>query len=1159
MVAFRLRLVVGCTLVFAASLTVAWPLYAQYSQNGPSTPQSSYPPYTEPNFAIPPGMPGSPGSQNLDSPEFYEQQDRSGTPKRPPQRSADGSAGYSGAIAVPKGSQPLPPTAGERIVKSIRFEGNHTTDVAKLQKLNTRIGQPYDQRLVLEDVRNLNSDRHFLDAKVQLRDLPDGVEVIFQVVERSMLQDVIFVGNQDRTNRKLLKQSELQKGGALDPYQVEEARRRLETEYRAQGYPHASVKVIEGNDLKDAKAVLSVHEGTQEKIFWTSFEGNTIASDGRLRTQIQTSRSVLWVFGGKVDRSKIEEDVQRLTSYYRSLGFFDAKVGRILEYSESKKWLTVRFIINEGQRYSIRNVSFLGNEKFTNDTLNKDLVLKSGVPFNQDSLNKDAALLRDIYGGHGYIFADVQPETRLLEEKPEVDLVYDIQEGRRYRAGQVKINIGGEHPHTAHQVILERMSIKPGDIIDTRKLREDERRIGFAQVFESDPTKGGPPKFILARPDNENSELAEEPRRTSPTPRTGSESAPNYRGQSPDDAVEMDIFYVRDQSGVRTFLRDSVGAVRRVLWPEQEASRPQSLENAKVRAQSPDRSGSNWSAAPNNYWKNYNPNTPGQPASSWGAHDQSVEPPATVRTAANSSPYLPSGSQPLPPNMATSPPGAYQKTTPPISSPAPTFPSNTAPAYPRSTPISPAISTPAPNYTGTPAYPQSAPTATVAAPTTAPFDPYANPQPPGFNQPVYSPPAGGGTVFGGPAYENPQPYVVQQQPAFGDSLVTPPGGAAGQPSPLDPGTGAISNAPIFSPPTDPTIPLEINPSERQTGRLMLGVGVNSDAGLIGNFVLDEQNFDITRLPRSWEDIRNGTAWRGMGQRFRLEANPGTVVQRYAVTFQEPYLFGTPNQLNVSGYYFTRIYRDWSEERLGGKVGVGRLITADFSVRASFRGERVTVFNPRSTTVEQLKEVVGGNDLYGFGVGASQDTRDSPFLPTQGHLLSADFEQVVGSFQYPRVILEGRQYYLLRQRADGSGRHTLSVGSVFGVTGSDTPIYDNFFAGGFSTLRGFQFRGASPVVQGIQVGGRLEWLNTVEYMFPITADDALRGVISCDFGTVEQNVAINRNQFRVAPGFGLRINVPAMGPAPLAFDFNFPVAFAETDTKQIFAFFVSTGH
>jgi outer membrane protein insertion porin family len=41
---------------------------------------------------------------------------------------------------------------------------------------------------------------------------------------------------------------------------------------------------------------------------------------------------------------------------------------------------------------------------------------------------------------------------------------------------------------------------------------------------------------------------------------------------------------------------------------------------------------------------------------------------------------------------------------------------------------------------------------------------------------------------------------------------------------------------------------------------------------------------------------------------------------------------------------------------------------------------------------------------------------------------------------------------------------------------------------------------------------------------------------------------------VAPGFGLRLNIPAMGPAPLALDFAVPVARAPTDDIQNFSFF-----
>ena len=83
-----------------------------------------------------------------------------------------------------------------------------------------------------------------------------------------------------------------------------------------------------------------------------------------------------------------------------------------------------------------------------------------------------------------------------------------------------------------------------------------------------------------------------------------------------------------------------------------------------------------------------------------------------------------------------------------------------------------------------------------------------------------------------------------------------------------------------------------------------------------------------------------------------------------------------------------------------------------------------------------------------------------------------------------------------------------------------------------------------------------WINTVEYLFPLTADDMLKGVVFCDFGTVEEQVEINREAFRVAPGFGFRVQIPRMGNgAPLAFDFAFPVLNEDTDDERIFSFFM----
>jgi outer membrane protein insertion porin family len=378
------------------------------------------------------------------------------------------------------------------------------------------------------------------------------------------------------------------------------------------------------------------------------------------------------------------------------------------------------------------------------------------------------------------------------------------------------------------------------------------------------------------------------------------------------------------------------------------------------------------------------------------------------------------------------------------------------------------------------------------------------------------------------------------------------------------------DSPFMGGPVDgelPTRPLNLSPiaTETQTGRFMFGVGVNSDAGLFGSIVIDEQNFSLFRLPRGWDDVKNFTAFRGNGERLRLEAVPGTQVQRYSASWQNPYLSDTQVQLGVSGYYYSRQFTNWFEQRIGGGVSLGYQFSPDLSASLGYRGAQVNISNLTAFDVPQLNAVLGTNALHGFSIRGSHNTRDSDFLPTQGHLVDVQLEQVVGTWIYPRASVDVRKHFTLYERPDQSGRHVLSLSGRAEYTGPNTPIYENVFYGGFSSLRGFSFRGVSPmffsqnpVWQNVSVGGQFGMLASAEYMFPITADDMLRGVVFCDTGTVEPTINNWSDQYRVAPGFGLRITVPAMGPAPIALDFAFPVLSNPGDVREMFSFFVGFG-
>ena len=334
---------------------------------------------------------------------------------------------------------------------------------------------------------------------------------------------------------------------------------------------------------------------------------------------------------------------------------------------------------------------------------------------------------------------------------------------------------------------------------------------------------------------------------------------------------------------------------------------------------------------------------------------------------------------------------------------------------------------------------------------------------------------------------------------------------------------------------------------------MFGVGVNSNAGVVGNIVLSEQNFDILRPPTSWDDVWNGTAWRGGGQRFRIEAMPGSQVSRYLVDWQDPYFLDSNFNLGVSGFYFQRFYQNWTEQRVGGKLRVGKQFSQQWSGAIALRLEDVDISNPTIPTPPLLTEVLGQTFLSTAHASLTHDTRDAAFLPGSGHYVELGVEQAFGEFSYTRVEAEGRQYFTTYQRADGAGKHTVSVNGQASWTGQDTPIYERFFAGGFQSFRGFAFRGVSPIQTGVRVGGTTMLLGSVEYMLPVVANEMVKAVAFTDFGTVNDNQSFS--DFRLSVGTGLRVAVPMMGPVPIALDFAFPILKEEIDQEQIFSFYV----
>lgn len=371
----------------------------------------------------------------------------------------------------------------------------------------------------------------------------------------------------------------------------------------------------------------------------------------------------------------------------------------------------------------------------------------------------------------------------------------------------------------------------------------------------------------------------------------------------------------------------------------------------------------------------------------------------------------------------------------------------------------------------------------------------------------------------------------------------------------DPVLGVRPTVEVMEPRGDsPFRDVLVTVQETQTGSFLVGAGINSDAGVTGSIVLNERNFDILNFPTSWEDVVAGRAFRGGGQEMRIEAVPGNQFQRYTATWRDPRIFDSLYSLSVSGYYYNRAFLEYNEDRVGGRVGVGRRLNQFWTTTLNLRAEGITVKDVPFDSPPEIRRDAGFSAAYGAGLAVRRDSRDNYLRPTSGSVLDLSYEQVFGSYQYPLATAEYTNFFTTYERVDGTGRHVLAFRSQASWAGSDTPVYDRFFAGGFRSIRGFQFRGVGPHVGVYNVGGNFAFLNSIEYQIPVVPSDALYVVGFVDSGTV--NRAVTLADYRVTAGVGLRISMPQLlGPVPLAIDFGFPLRKAPGDEKQVFSFWI----
>lgn len=364
-----------------------------------------------------------------------------------------------------------------------------------------------------------------------------------------------------------------------------------------------------------------------------------------------------------------------------------------------------------------------------------------------------------------------------------------------------------------------------------------------------------------------------------------------------------------------------------------------------------------------------------------------------------------------------------------------------------------------------------------------------------------------------------------------------------------------------------------------SGQFRIGGAYNTDAGPALILDLEKRNFDITDLPSSpgaaVSEILNGEAFTGAGQSLRLALHPGTEFSSYSLSFTEPDLLKEHVDrlsFTASGSKRLRLYSSYDEERATGSFSLGRRFGRYFTVFAGPEWQNVEVSDVDAGAPAGLLAQEGELGLNTLSFGFRYDTVEDPFSPADGGTIGMTFgdtgKLLGGDAEYFTASLTAEKFVPVWE-------DRLARNWVFALHGrvrqgwatgtAHLPYTEQYYLGGQSTVRGFDYRGVGEDANGFANGGDASWDGSLELRFPMLSTrqrglvdeyEWVRGAFFIDAGSYGDDFG-GLGPTRASFGIGIRMRMPLLPLVPFTLDFGWPIASEENDDTRVVSFTLGT--
>ncbi len=429
-------------------------------------------------------------------------------------------------------SRPKEYTIGGIVISGVKYLDNNVLIMLSGLSVGDKIKIPGDK--MADAVKKLWDQGLFEDVQIYVDRIVDNdIFLNIALKERPRLSRFSFNGIKKSDADNIREKIKLVKGDYITDNLIMKTKEIIKKYYTDKGYLNTEVDIIQKEDTTSANEqalVIDIKRNGRIKVFQITIHGNVHVTNEQIKTAFKNTKEKS-VFNPLNDFDKVvyesaeaamtvdyleianvlekqaydnvririfksskfiqddyETDKIGLVEKYNALGYRDARIIKDSISKNDDNTINIDIWVDEGPKYYFRNITWVGNSKYTDEFLNRMLKIRKGDVYNREELetaltyNPNGTDIRSLYMDDGYLFFDVEP-VEVNVENDSIDLEIRMHEGKQATVN--KVTISGNTKTNDH-VALREIYTHPGQLFSRDKLIRSQRQLAQLKYFDAE-------------------------------------------------------------------------------------------------------------------------------------------------------------------------------------------------------------------------------------------------------------------------------------------------------------------------------------------------------------------------------------------------------------------------------------------------------------------------------------------------------------------------------------------------------------------------------------------------------------------------------------------------------------------------------------------------